>query len=709
MLSLGCFGSSRVGGWASGWQVAALGIVLAACGGDLASQPDVADTESTGEDGDTGENVDVDASTGEADETGPGAGEGTDGDGGAPSDGDDAGLDTCDLDCGEGTCETTRDGLPTCTCAEGSALVGLTCLPCKRTAGAADVSIVAVPLSLRVLVDHAPAPRTDYEDGLLWLRDPLRGDAVYLGNSHDDILSAAALPGTYDLVWQAQSGGTIVPVNAAAVLGRVQVRDGGLQIPEDDADALSLEGDVLQVDIPTLEVSGALTIGDGAVSPSQYDNGRVYLLDPVSGDEIPLGETKDGSYSVRIVPGVYEVHYASKVSNGAAPVNADAFIGAIDLTGEGAVDRPIDIGVTTVTGDFLLDGVPAPASVYERGRIALRDVTTGAEIELGQTSDGSFSIPVVPGTYEVVYGHLAGQLVPRNAAARLQPLLVPAGGTFAHDVDVPTTLLSGALTVGGLPAPADPANRGELRLRSVDGDDQVVLGSTGEGSYSVRVVDGSYEVFYAQQTSTGDVPANTNARIGKDTYTLPTDAIGDIDVPVVTLSGVVTLDGAPPPTSEYDDGRIYLRNAETGDSVLLGNTRLGSIAATVIPGDYEVFYVVEAAGAVVPQNSGAKLGDVSVPEQIAPFALPLDIPVATLTGEITVDGGPPPFGDTDRANLVLEDTQTGDTVFLGEVSAGAFAVPLTSGTYVVWYESIQSTGLLPGNVHAGVACFDLVP
>jgi hypothetical protein len=694
----------------NGSAVAVACALVPACGEGLVDQTLPGDTDDGGEDGETGvPEVDEtgDASTGTAPD--PGMGDDTGGATGEPGSDGGAGLDECDLDCGEGTCEIDRDGLPTCACAPGSALLGLTCLPCTTTAGPADVEIVSVPFSLRVLVDHEPAPADDYEDGVLWLRDALRGDEIELGNSHDGMLSAAALPGTYDLVWQAQSGGSVVPTNAAAIVGRVQVREGGLQIPEDESDALTLDGNVLQVDIPTIELSGEITIDQGGVPPSQYDNGRVYLLDPESGDEITLGDTKDGAYSVRIVPGVYEVHYQVKVSNGGAPLNENAFITSIDASGEGEKTQSIDIGATTITGDFLLAGNAAPASVYERGRIAIRDVATGDEIEVGHTSDGSFSIPVVPGTYEVLYGHVIGQMVPKNSAARLEPLLVPEGDTHAHDVDVPITTVAGAFTVGGLPAPADPGNSGELRLRSVEGDDEVVLGSTSAGTYSAIVVDGSYEVFYAQQTSTGDVPANTNARIGDALFVLPADTIGDIDVPVVEVAGVITLDGLPPPTSEYDDGRIYLRNSATGDSVLLGNTRLGAIAATVVPGDYEVFYVVEAAGAVVPQNSGAKLAEVTVPAQVGPFALPLDIPVATLAGKITVGGEAPPQVDTDRANLVLQDTQTDDTVFLGPVSAGEFAVPLTAGTYIVWYESIESSGLLPGNVHAGVACFDLVP
>jgi hypothetical protein len=295
-------------------------------------------------------------------------------------------------------------------------------------------------------------------------------------------------------------------------------------------------------------------------------------------------------------------------------------------------------------------------------------------------------------------------LVPRNEAAIVETLAVPPGDATL-DIDIPTMTLAGNFTVDGGTPPTDPANVGELSLRSVDSDDEIVLGETVDGNYSALVIPAQYEIYYRQKTSSGLVPANTNAWLG--TVDLTTGAVpGDIDVPYAPVAGAVLLNGATPPTSEYDDGRIYLRNAQTDDSVLLGSTRLGSVASLVVPGTYDVYYAVESAGAVVPQNSQAYLTTVQVVDGV-PLDLPLDISTLTMAGTITVAGVAPPGGDTDRAILYLEDRATDDVIHLGEIASGSFALPLTAGSYVLYYEMLQTTGQVPGNQRAAIACYTL--
>ena len=72
----------------------------------------------------------------------------------------------------------------------------------------------------------------------------------------------------------------------------------------------------------------------------------------------------------------------------------------------------------------------------------------------------------------------------------------------------------------------------------------------------------------------------------------------------VPMSGALSFGGAPPPSSVYDDGRVFLRSADGEDSVMLGNTHEGSYATMVVPGSYELFYVQEAGGNV-PNNQNA--------------------------------------------------------------------------------------------------------
>ena len=51
----------------------------------------------------------------------------------------------------------------------------------------------------------------------------------------------------------------------------------------------------------------------------------------------------------------------------------------------------------------------------------------------------------------------------------------------------------------------------------------------------------------------------------------------DVDIEAVPVSGQLTFDGDQPPSSVYQDGRLFLRNTELDDSLLLGSTHGGSL------------------------------------------------------------------------------------------------------------------------------------
>ena len=46
-------------------------------------------------------------------------------------------------------------------------------------------------------------------------------------------------------------------------------------------------------------------------------------------------------------------------------------------------------------------------------------------------------------------------------------------------------------------------------------------------------------------------------------------------------------------------------------------------------------------------------------------------------------------------------------VYLGAVEGGGFARTLTAGTYVLVYQALATTGVLPANTKAGLACIEL--
>jgi hypothetical protein len=591
-------------------------------------------------------------------------------------------------------------------CGDTQVQVGSACIPCQPTSGPADTDILLASLTLRARIGGEEPSASPLEDGVFVLRDSERGDEVVIGNTSADDLSVSVLPGTYDLYWQHDSGNTLVPLNSNARLGGLTIeRTGDIVLPADSpfVDALGM----LLVDVPMVEVHGSFEFNGAGAPDSALESGQVFLIEPGSGDEIELGSTRDGTYDVRIVPGTYEIHYRHNASGSTAPRNNDALVAWADVPAGDSFALDIDIPVVTISGDFSFNGQDAPDSVLERGRISLRDLLTGDEFDLGVTSDGQYSAPVIPGSYDLVYRFAQGSVsVPRNLEAVLEMFeITDAGPSLTKHINVPFVPVSGSVLIGGAPPPTDPGNVGVITLRGVSSDDEVVLGDTDAGSFSALVIPGEYEAFYSQKTSSGLVPINTNARL-QAVAVLDEPTTVNIDVPFSPVAGTVTLNGTLPPDSEYDDGRIYLRNPATDDSVLLGSTRIAQVGGLVVPGEYEMYYEVETPGSVVPQNAEAFLGAVQIVAGVG-LDLPVEIEAFALAGAVTVSGGAPPNTDNERGNLLLQDATTMDLIFLGEVGAGAFSVPLTAGKYVLYYENLETLGGLPANTHAALGCFQL--
>lgn len=598
----------------------------------------------------------------------------------------------CPYDCGAGGyCELDEDEIPYCACDEGYAAYGLRCLPCSPTDGQLDVDIPRVMVSASFLLDGGDFPASSYEFGTISLRDPKTGDEIDLGQTRhggtlDDV---AVLPGPYDVIYSRVAGGDVVPANHEARVDTVT-------IPEEPVFDLV-------VDVPRVELSGNLTFNGAAPPASTYENGLVVLRDRTTGDEIELGETRHGDFSRVVVPSSYDVHYRSLLSDTIAPVNPDAIVGSAvvdDLDESQQLD--IDIPVSTLSGDVRLDGAVPPNSTYENGELRLHDLRTETDLVLGQTREGSYEVAVISGEYEVVYRRLlGGDEVPVNTAAVLGSVFV-SDAVQSHDIDILTAVVTGTITVGGAAPPSDPANDGLIVLRNSQTGDEARLGSTRDGAYSRRVVQSEYDVHYRQETSSGGVPVNTNALL--QTIDVQGGANFPVDVPMVTVSASVTLNGQVPPDSAYDDGLLYLRNPQTGDSVLLGNTRLAALQRPVVPATYDLVYVVEAAGPTVPVNAQAHLATVDV--GTTPNLM-VDIPVTTLTGTVTVAGETPSPSSYDRAELFVHDVLTNDDVPLGRIDLGVLTQSLTAGTYVLVYRDLTSSGEVPANRDAGLSCFEL--
>lgn len=605
---------------------------------------------------------------------------GGDGDGDPAGDGDgDGGDGLCgSLDCGvDGTCVVIED-LPYCECPEETAWNAYSCDACPLVDAAGHViELAIVDFSGQYLLQGGSPPKSEYDDAILWLENASTGDRVLLGNTHDESFAVRVTPGIYDIVYELETPGNLMPRNGRVRLRKIALFDSQSQ----------------DIDIPVTRVAGAILL-NGEVPPvSEYDDARILLRDYETGGEVLVGNTHDGSYDIPLVPGDYDIIYRIDTPGPIAPRNDGAVLGTVALAGD-AISYPIDIPSVPLSGEFMLDGAPPPASEYDDANVGLDSPSAGTVL-LGNTHDLGYELNVIPGDYQILYMHETGANVPQNQRARFGAVNVVEGGVMP--IEIPRVTLSGALLINGEPPPASEFDDAVVHLQGIDGEDLVLLGNTHDGAYQVNVIPGTYDVYYAQETAGGTVPENKRARV-QTSVAIDSDGVLDIDVEAVAISGSFTLAGELPPSSVYEDGSIYLRNTATDDAVLLGNTHNGGYSAMVVPGDYELFYVQEVGGSV-PSNQNAALTGVTI---LAAMTLDVDVPVVDLSGDIVLSTGPVPVIPGDGGQLYLR-ARDGDSVLLGNSFAAVYAAKLVAGSYGVYYRA-ETSVTMPQNENGRFAC-----
>jgi hypothetical protein len=160
-------------------------------------------------------------------------------------------------------------------------------------------------------------PDSVYDDGRVYLRNRTSGDAVLLGNTRLAQYSATVVPGTYDVVYEAELSDAIVPVNKAAVI-----------VPGVVVDA----GEVtLDIDVPVAQVSGQIQIADAVPPTGGEELGNLYLEDVQSEDLIWIGSTLSPNFATPLASGRYLLRYRGQAGGDALPANANAGISCFDV------------------------------------------------------------------------------------------------------------------------------------------------------------------------------------------------------------------------------------------------------------------------------------------------------------------------------------------------------------------------------------------
>jgi hypothetical protein len=567
-------------------------------------------------------------------------------------------------------------------------------------------TIVAARVTIDLTIDGSAPVASAYGSAEVFLEGGPLGDRVALGKTGAP-LTALALGGDYQVVYEAGSVASAMPQNRRFVLG-------GVSVGAVDAS--------IEASITTMRLKGSVEIDGEPPIASAYDTAEVLLFDANSGGATPLIDTQksDGSFDLRVardalvsggglVKAEYEAMYRSVKPGPKLPRNHDVLLGA-KVAGQGADvtvhELAVEVETVAVSGSISVDGAAPPVSAYDSAAIFLVDTENLDRIEIGETVNGALdSFTLIKGrSYGLYYaGPKDGLIMPRDEWTMLQ--LVAEDPTVI-DVAIEGAQVEATLTLDDAPPPSSPLNKGALALQYPGS--RAPLGAVVDGvatgrvirSDAVKGVEG-LALVYSHESTDGGLPANTRAALASTSGGEDQIIALAADMRSTVLSGVILIGGEPGPVSAYDSGRVFLRGVD-GDQVLLGLTREPSFSRRVLHGTYDVCYAVESAGASAPRNGDVCFDSLTVDASTS--ELKIDVPrvMVSISGAQRFGGGP-----LDRGQIYLRHLISGDEIFVGTTDQPVLAAPVVPGPYWLVYRVEQATKDAPRNQNALLSCHDL--
>jgi hypothetical protein len=489
----------------------------------------------------------------------------------------------------------------------------------------------------------------------------------------------------------------------------------GAMPPIDGCNGVALtQTGVLDLDLHSVALSGAITLNGAPLPDATASRGALTFVssDGRTTANVSLGTTGAASYALRLPPARYDVNFTPNAAactatqTSATPCNGGTLRAGVSVTTDGALD--IDISAVTISGAVTLAGAALPTASMSRGAISFAGADGGAPAStpLGSSGAVSYRVTLLRGSYDVRFTGNGAACAATPAPAvpcndgRLRAAL-PLTATGVLDLDVPVAHVSGAVTLDGAALPTESAARGALSFAGATGETVGVattasLGTGGPASYALALFPGHYDVSFAANAAFCAAASATVPCVGgklKTAVGLTADGGLDLDLHAVTITGAVTVAGAAMPTAASDRGTVLFTNVTggSGSPPSFGASGAASYRMRVLAGTYDVGYVANAAlcatkgGAAppVPCNGGTLMHAAAL---TGDGALDLDLPIATISGAVTLAGAPLPAATADRGALAFVSRDGAGTVTtptFGTSGAVAYALALWPGSYDV--------------------------
>jgi hypothetical protein len=370
----------------------------------------------------------------------------------------------------------------------------------------------------------------------------------------------------------------------------------------------------------------------------------------------------------------------------------------------------LNLRAVTVTGAVTENGAALPTATSTRGQLLFTgdQGRSAVSYDLGSTGAKSYALRLPPSTYDISYvpnsslctSTSTPSPMPCNGGVLKKAVALTSDGVL--DIDITAVDVSGNVTLAGAALPTSTSDRGSILFAGMTGTQAASfpLGSSGAGSYRLRLLPGTFDVSYSgapsgcySTTTTPVMPCNSGPL--KSAVALGASGVLDLDIPVVHVSGAVTLAGAALPTETSTRGSLTFSGAAgaglgaaAGQS--LGSSGAASYVMALLPGTYDVAYAANSTlcGITTPPQVPCIGGKVmSGVHLTSDGVLDVDLRAVTVTGAVTVKGAAAPTTTLDRGRLTFTNSAggSGSSAAFGASGAVSYKMRVMPGSYDISY------------------------
>lgn len=358
--------------------------------------------------------------------------------------------------------------------------------------------------------------------------------------------------------------------------------------------------------------------------------------------------------------------------------------------------RNFDLQTIQVAGRVTLDGQTAPAG-SPRGALSFLRVgtTLPVTVELPTSGEAVFSTKLFPGFYSVTFSKFqscAGTTLPCGTQFLKRSLQLTADGAIDFDVrSVVRVTVSGEVTVNGsmMGVSTRGGTRGSVSFRAHDGQTAatVAFPTQGRSLYSVDVPMGDYDVVVTgPRACESDSPIPCHASTRMTAVPIRSTGALNIDLPVTTVSGTVTVNAQPMATraSGATRGVVAIMGSEgLGPNADLGLAGAATYRAVIYKGVHSIALSSWEACAVGPLPCGTNTVRTGIQVQSV-SSLDIDVSTTSVSGTVTVNGAAMAENADGRSRgMVTLRGPSSVTATLGSTGAATFTALVYKGQHDV--------------------------